>query len=210
MSIPENEVSKTEQCPYLIYKLSKSCVNCTGYRCISAGREKKVDESQLEICRDINEYVNCVRYIDTLPVEPLETLELPSLDDVEETISYTGDIPYFELPDIPDITSTNEPEPEKVATPKGIGGVIRETTPDKTPPPPPPRKVSPCGCGHPDVRPSDCPYQGPAPEGVQSCLGIWCYAKNKNIRVDKTCVNWEICTRFLMSKYKGVPYYADQ
>lgn len=204
-------MSKLENsCPYLIYKTSKSCASCTGYRCTSAGREKKVDELQLEVCRDINEYVKCVRYIATLPIEPLETLELPSLEDLEETISYTGDIPYFELPDIPDITSTDEPELEEVTVSRGIGGVFRATT-DKTSPTQPPRRAAPChGCGHPDVRPSDCPYQGPAPEGMQSSMGIWCYAKNKNIRVDKTCVNYKICTRFLMSKYKGVPYYADQ
>jgi len=171
------------KCPYLIYKTSKSCASCTGYRCTSQGREKKVDETQLETCRDINEYLLCTRYIETLPVDPLETLEK-----VEETVSYDKEIPYFELPDIPDITLTDESEP--------------------IPTPVPVKRL--CGCGHPDIRESSCPYQGAPPDGCTSCLGIWCYGNNKNIRFDKNCVNWKICSVFAMSKYKGVPFYRDR
>ena len=175
-------------CPYLIYKTSKSCASCTGYRCTSEGREKKVDTSQLETCRDINEYTLCTRYISTLLVDPLETIE-----PLEETISYKEDIPYFDLPDISDITSTIEPEPISEPTP----------IPVQTPVP-----VVPCRtCGNHSIRESSCPYQGTPPVGMTSCLGIWCYGRNKNIRVDKTCVNWEICSVYAMSKYKGVPFY---
>ena len=190
----------TEQnsCPYLIYKTSKSCASCTGYRCTSAGREKKIDESQLEVCQDVNEYVNCTRYIETIPVSPLETLELEPLE--EPSLEYEAET--GELPPSEEVTTFTGADVETIK-------VTFEAEEEEPAPPPPPVK-RPCGCGHPNVRHSDCPYQGPAPEGVQSCLGIWCYAKNKNIRVDKTCVNWKICTRFLTCNYKGVPYYADQ
>jgi len=190
------------ECPYLIYKTSKSCASCTGYRCTSAGREKKVDELQLEVCRDINEYVNCTRYIETLPVSPLETLELEPLE--EPSLEYEAE-------------TVELPPSEEVTTFTGVGvetiKVTFEDDGEEEEPAPPLAPVKrPCGCGsaHPNVRHSDCPYQGPAPEGMQSCLGIWCYADNKNIRVDKVCVNWKICTVYLMSKYKGVPYYANQ
>ena len=172
-------MSKIDQCPYLIYKTSNSCASCTGYRCTSQGREKKIDSSQLETCKDVNEYVECTRYIETLPVDQLETLEK-----VKETISYDEETPYFELPEIPDITLTEEPTPIPVRKP--------------------------CGCGNADVRASSCPYQGPTPVGCTSCLGIWCYGNNKNIRVDKNCVNWKICSVFAMSKYKGVKFYRDR
>jgi len=162
-------------CPYLIYKTSKSCVSCTGYRCTSAGREKKIDEKQLDTCRDINEYVLCTRYIETLPKQ---------LEEAE---------PYEE-----------EPAPEPETSPQTL---VPATETIEEPITPAVKPNTPCGCGHPDVRESSCPYQGPPPEGASSCLGIWCYAANKNIRVDKNCVNHEICTVFLMNKYKGVPYY---
>ena len=167
------------ECPYLIYKTSKSCSSCTGYRCISAGREKKVDKTQLETCQDINEYVLCTRYTENLPVDVQETIE----QEEEETVSYSEEEPYFELPEIEETTS--EPEPV-VAT-----------------------KKAPCGCGNVEVRESGCPYQGRVPDDRTSCLGIWCYARNKNIRVSKGCVNWQICTQFLMAKYKGVTFYRD-
>lgn len=170
-------------CPYLIYKTSKSCTSCTGYRCTSQGREKKVDEKQLETCRDINEYILCTRYIETLQQEPLETLE-----PVEEPVV---EVKYFDLPDI-----------------KEVEKPIEETESTQTPTP---VKVVPCaGCGQHSVRESSCPYQGPTPEGRTSCLGIWCYANNKNIRVDKNCVNWQICSVFAMNKYKGVKFYRDR
>jgi len=172
-------------CPYIIYKKSMSCASCTGYRCTSAGREKKVDETQLETCRDINEYVDCVRYLETLPVNVEETIETeePSIDRIDEDFSYTDDVKYFELPEIDEIQET-------VSTPVPIV-----------------KTSNPCGCGHPDVRESSCPYQGLPPVGMTSCLGIWCYGRNKNIRVDKTCVNWVECSVYAMSKYKGVPFY---
>ena len=179
-------MSEQLNCPYLIYKTSKSCASCTGYRCTSQGREKKVDESQLETCRNINEYILCTRYLETLPVDILETIE-----HLEETISYKEDIPYFDLPDISTITSTEDVEPEPIPEPLPV-----------------PVPVVPClGCGHPAIRESDCPYQGLPPVGMTSCLGIWCYGRNKNIRVDKTCVNWVECSVYAMSKYKGVPFY---
>jgi len=138
-------MSEDKQCPYLIYKVSKSCVNCTGYRCTSAGREKKVDESQLETCRNEDEYINCVRYIAAK-------------------------------------TPPTTPDLETAPAPTGIGGVLREKTATAAPPPAA-KTGAPCGCGHPDVRQSDCPYQGPPPEGEKSCLGLWCYGNNRNIRV---------------------------
>lgn len=191
-------MTETNNCPYLIYKTSKSCTSCTGYRCTSAGREKKVDKSQLEVCRDINEYVDCTRYIETLPVPPLETLEQleePSLEYEAETVELSPSEIFttFTGVDVEMLEVTFEPEIEEEEP-------TSATVPVKRP----------CGCGHPNVRYSDCPYQGPAPEGMQSCKGIWCYANNKNIRVDKMCVNWKICTVYFMSKYKGVPHYADQ
>jgi len=159
-----------------------SCASCTGYRCTSAGREKKVDEKQLETCRDKAEYVECVRYLETLPDEPVK------LEQIDEDFSYSDDVKYFELPEIDEIQETVSAEPTPVP-------IVKTSNP--------------CGCGHPEVRESSCPYQGPAPEGVKSCLGIWCYANNKTIRVDKNCVNWQICPVFAMSKYKGVTYYRD-
>ncbi len=169
-----------QNCPYIIYKQSKSCTACTGYRCTSAGREKKVDKTQLETCRDINEYVLCTRYTENLPIDPLETL-----DEVEEeTVSYSEEQSYFELPDIEEPASETEP--------------------------PAPVPVVPCsGCGHKDVRESSCPYQGPTPDDRTSCMGIWCYARNKNIRVSKGCVNWQICTQYLLNKFKGVEFYES-
>ena len=173
-------------CPYIIYKLSKSCANCTGYRCTSAGREKKVDKTQLETCRDINEYVLCTRYIENLPVDVLETIE-PIEEPVEEeqTISYIGGVDFFD-PAIPDIEETvSTPEPTPVTT-------------------------VPCvGCGNHSIRVSDCKYQGPPPAGMTSCLGLWCYGRNKNIRIDRTCVAWQECSVYLMSKWKGVPFYDE-
>lgn len=65
---------------------------------------------------------------------------------------------------------------------------------------------APCGCQE-DVRLSNCPYQSTTiPEGKKSCTGIWCYAENKAVRVPKNCWNFGICTVYLMSKYKGVPF----
>ena len=209
-------MNEDKQCPYLIYKVSKSCVNCTGYRCTSAGREKKVDESQLETCRNEDEYINCVRYIAAKPPPTTPVPEIAGgMENLTVVIEPLSTTPDTEIAgDIENLTVVIEPQPttpdqETATQPTGIGGVLREKTATAAPPPPA-KTGAPCGCGHPDVRQSDCPYQGPPPEGEKSCLGLWCYGNNRNIRVDKNCVNWKICTVFLMSKYMGVPYYDDQ
>lgn len=65
---------------------------------------------------------------------------------------------------------------------------------------------SPCGCQE-DILLSACPYQSTViPEGKKSCTGIWCYAENRAVRVPKNCRNFAICTVYLMSKFKGVPF----
>ncbi len=165
-------------CPYIIYKQSKSCSSCTGYRCTSAGREKKVDKTQLATCQNINEYVECTRYIENLPVDIQETIET----EPEETLSFIGDVNFYDPPSESD---------ETVSTPTPVTTV-------------------PCrGCGQHNIRVSNCPYQGPPPEGLTSCLGLWCYGRNKNIRIDKTCVAWQECSVYMMSKWKGIPFYRE-
>jgi len=53
-----------------------------------------------------------------------------------------------------------------------------------------------------------CPYMGTPPQGKQSCSGAWCYARNQPVRVSKGCEVFEICTVYLMSKFKGVPFHG--
>ena len=86
---------------------------------------------------------------------------------------------------------------------------IKELVVNVTPPPEPPRQAfvrNSCGCGE-DIRLSRCPYQSTRiPAGESTCTGVWCYANNKPVRVPKNCWHFDICTVYLMSKYKGVPF----
>jgi hypothetical protein len=158
------------ECPFLKYKVSKSCVSCTGYVCQAYGREKKLSDTKQ--CK--SDYVDCPRYIDTLPKDA-ENLVEPKLTELINIEPVADDI--------------------KVVIP------ILE--------PPPPKQLfvrNPCGCGE-DIRLSLCPYQSTKlPDGTQSCTGLWCYGNNRSIRVPKNCWNWQICTVYFMSKYKGVPF----
>jgi len=159
------------ECSYLKYKAS-SCASCTGYVCQAYGREKKLSDTTQ--CK--SDYVECPRYIDTLPKTPEKSVEPKTFE-----------------------TSNVEP----------VETVILNITPDASTQTQPPKQrfiKSPCGCGE-DTRLSDCPYQTTnVPEGRKSCTGIWCYVSNKSVRVPKGCWNYQICTDYLMSKYKGVPF----
>lgn len=60
------------------------------------------------------------------------------------------------------------------------------------------------------VRPL-CPYQGPPPEGRGSCTGVWCYARDRQVRVLKTCMKWDLnCSTFMLEKWHGKPFYRDK
>lgn len=54
-----------------------------------------------------------------------------------------------------------------------------------------------------------CPYLGAPPADQHSCTGMWCYARNKMVKVTKGCKNFEICTVYCLSNYKGVPFHAS-
>lgn len=158
------------ECPYLKFSESKSCVNCTGYRCVAYGREKKLSDTTQ--CK--SNYMECLRYIDIMGVKE-KPMNIP-------TISPETAKELLENSEAGDISIT----PLQFTKPVFIR--------------------NPCGCGE-DVRLSLCPYQSTTlPEGKSSCTGVWCYANNKSIRVPKNCWNYSICTVYLMSKFKGVPY----
>ena len=56
--------------------------------------------------------------------------------------------------------------------------------------------------------PSSCPYISlTVPEGRYSCTGMWCYARNKAVKVSKRCRNWSACGPFLEAKSDGKPFY---
>ena len=152
------------ECPYLSFSESKSCANCTGYRCVAYGRAKKLTD--VALCKE--GYRECPRYVDAAGVK------------VEE----------------PKVFTTNT-------------GNFDTTTVKVEVPPPPQVKAyikSPCGCGE-EIRLSNCPYQSTnPPPGMKPCTGVWCHANNKSVRVPKNCWNFQICTVYLMSKFKGVPF----
>ena len=151
-------------CPYLIFRESKSCTSCTGFKCLAYGREKKLSDTS--ICK--GDYNECQRYVDAEKTR----LIAPASASVEST-------------------------EEKLVDP---------TSPTVVELPKPVFVKNPCGCGE-DIRLSNCPYQSTKlPEGKQSCTGVWCYANNKSVRVPKNCWNYAICTVYLMSKFKGVPF----
>jgi len=166
-------------CPYLNYKESKSCASCTGYVCRAYGREKKLSDTAP--CKGA--YAECPRYVDAIKnAPPAIPAALGSLvAEVEAQPTFT--------------TSNAEP--------------IKELVVNVTPPPEPPRQAfvrNPCGCRE-DIRLSRCPYQSTRiPAGESTCTGVWCYANNKPVRVPKNCWHFDICTVYLMSKYKGVPF----
>jgi hypothetical protein len=54
-----------------------------------------------------------------------------------------------------------------------------------------------------------CPYMGPTPEGRASCTGLHCYARDECIRVLKTCRKWQKCSVYMMSKWRGIPFYKE-
>lgn len=55
---------KVTDCPYLIYKEPKGCVNCLGWRC-TAGREKKL--SDVSVCQNEEAWRECAKYLSLQP-----------------------------------------------------------------------------------------------------------------------------------------------
>lgn len=124
-----------------------------------------------------SDYVECPRYIDTNP-KPPEKLGEPTIF----TSSNADPVETITLNVTPEISTYTAPPVKQLFI------------------------KSPCGCGE-DIRLSNCPYQSTSPPaGMNPCTGVWCYANNKSVRVPKNCWNFQICTVYLMSKMKGVPF----
>ena len=62
------------KCPYLVYEQSQSCVACTGWRCVSLGRKKKISDNS--VCMDEAEWIDCVRYVESTAPEKVEPIPI--------------------------------------------------------------------------------------------------------------------------------------
>ena len=53
------------------------------------------------------------------------------------------------------------------------------------------------------VSPTTCPYLGEIPP--EGCCSATCHAKGVRVAVRK-CRDWEMCTRYLIAKFSGIPF----
>ena len=74
-------------CPYLIWKDSKGCVNCLGWRC-TAGREKKLTD--VSMCQNEDEWIECPKYLSKQPEAETTTLSNAIPSDV---ITFKVEVP---------------------------------------------------------------------------------------------------------------------
>jgi len=172
------------RCEFLIYEESKSCVNCTGWFCISKGRKKKVGDTTM--CNNEELWRECTRYLQAYPKpeEPLEEImEITSTEDFDEYTALIDELLEDEL----DIIYTEIDEEAELA----VGLDFHPSIPKPRPP-----RVN-------------CPYLGPPPTGVTTCCGLYCYAENTPVRTGTTCrsrPSWLECIKRLRAVKRGVPY----
>jgi hypothetical protein len=99
MEAAELKSNKSEQkmtsCSYLIYKESKSCTGCSGFRCTAGSREKKL--SDVSACQNEEEWRECVKYLSLQPnaeaTAATEATTAPEAPAPPTVCPYLGDIP---------------------------------------------------------------------------------------------------------------------